>query len=102
MGIDADRHLADDAIESYIMGSLEEDALDEAEQHLLICETCRERMVQWDCYIRAMKAASRHLSETPKRRWNSRVLLPAFIFCALWISTAAVKYGQANHYRPTE
>jgi len=93
MRIDAGRHLADDVIESYLMGSLPEDELAEAEQHLVICETCRERVVQWDSYIRAMKDASRRLAEMPKRQWNYRVLLPAFLFCALLIVAAAIHYG---------
>ena len=93
MRIDADRHLADDVIESYLRGSLPEDPLAEAEQHLLICETCRERMVQWDGYMRAMKDASRRLTEKPKRQWNYRVLLPAFLLCAILIVAAAVRYG---------
>ncbi len=93
MRIDADRHLADDVIESYLRGALPEDTLSEAEQHLLICETCRERMVQWDGYIRAMKDASRRLAEKPKRQWNYRVLLPAFLFCAFLIVAAAIRYG---------
>ncbi len=102
MGIEADRHLADDSIESYILGSLRREELDEADQHLLICDACRERVGQLDGYVRAMKDASQRLAETPKRHWNFRVLLPAFIFCALLITAAAVKYGSGRRDQPAE
>lgn len=92
MHIDIDHHIEETTLERYSMGSLEEEAATEVEQHLLLCEACQTRVTQADIYIRSMKRAVPELPAAPERwRWNFRLLLPAFAVCALLIAAAVVR-----------
>jgi hypothetical protein len=51
------RHIDDDALEAYSLGRLA--AVEPAEEHLLVCADCRERLAQWDEYVRAIRDACR-------------------------------------------
>jgi hypothetical protein len=79
-------HLEDSAVEGYAMRSLSEDATAAVEQHLLICEPCRDRVTEADVYIRAMKGAVQRLQAEPERaRWNFK-LFPVFAFGAVAVA----------------
>jgi hypothetical protein len=45
MGID---HIPDAVLEEYSVGRLEEPMLGQVEEHLLICEQCRQRVTEFD------------------------------------------------------
>jgi hypothetical protein len=76
-------HLEDSAVEGYAMRSLSEDATAAVEQHLLVCEPCRDRVTDADAYVRGMNGAARRLQAEPERvRWNFR-LFPVFAFSAV-------------------
>jgi hypothetical protein len=51
----------DDDLENYSIGALPEEAAARLEQHLLICEVCRMRLVGAEEYTVAMKYAAREL-----------------------------------------
>lgn len=53
----ASRHISDDDLELYAMDRLTEAEAAPVEEHLLVCEGCRERLAEWDEYVRAMRAA---------------------------------------------
>jgi anti-sigma factor RsiW len=53
----ATRHICDDDLELYAMDRLDETDAAPVEEHLLVCEGCRERLAEWDEYVRAMLAA---------------------------------------------
>ncbi len=85
------RHLEEDTVERYAMNSLPEDAAGEVEQHLLICEPCRDRVSEADGFARAMKGASQLLPAEPERsRWSFRFPIAAFAFSAALIALLAV------------
>ncbi len=79
MKIEEVPHLDENAIEGYAMRSLDLDAAAEVEQHLLFCEICRDRILEADAYILAMKRATPRLPiEVERQRWGFRFLAPAF------------------------
>ena len=42
------QHISDEALELYSEGALEEPVLGQVEEHLLICERCRQRLTEFD------------------------------------------------------
>jgi anti-sigma factor RsiW len=50
-------HITDEDLELYALDRLAEAAAAPVEEHLLVCAECRDRLVEWDEYIRAMRAA---------------------------------------------
>jgi anti-sigma factor RsiW len=76
-------HCTDDALELYALGRLEVSRTEALEEHLLICEPCRERLDETDIFVRAMKgAAARLRAERKAESFTARVArsfrLPAF------------------------
>lgn len=55
-------HLGDDRLESYAMGRLGEDESAPVEEHLLTCQSCRDRLTEYDAYTRAMREACRQIT----------------------------------------
>src|ERR1700676_2690893 len=90
MQIDADRHIEEDVAEGYAMRSLPRDLAALVEQHLFVCETCRDRVTDADAFVRAMKSATPRLGvKAAKSHWNFGLLLPFFAVCALLITGLA-------------
>ncbi len=50
-------HIADDLLEAYAVSRLADADLAFVEEHLLICQNCRERMRQTESYIAALRGA---------------------------------------------
>jgi hypothetical protein len=84
------RHLEDSAVESYAMRSLPDPSAAEVEQHLLICQDCRDRVAETDAYFRAIRMAARRLQAEPEPARFSLKLFPAFAFCALTLAMAGI------------
>jgi len=57
MNADLDRHFPAEVWEEYVLGMRSEEDCKLLEEHLLICSTCQDLLVQADEYIRIMKAA---------------------------------------------
>jgi anti-sigma factor RsiW len=53
-----DSHIPDDRLDEYAVVRLDEPAAAEIEEHLLVCEYCRERLALIDQIIRAVRAAA--------------------------------------------
>jgi hypothetical protein len=69
-------HADEGQFERYSLGALDETDLARVEEHLLICEACRERLQQADVYTAAMRGAARSLrveaefrARQPARSW---------------------------------
>lgn len=100
------RHVGEADLESYSMRVLSQDASARVEEHLLICEACRGRLVEADMYVAAMKAATRDLpyqehapepSRWPwSRRWRWPQIIPAFAAVAA-IAIAVVALPLPRH-----
>ena len=50
-------HATDDTLERHSMRSLPAPESDRLEEHLLVCQSCRDRLTATDEYVAAMKAA---------------------------------------------
>ena len=62
-------HLSEEILEEYAFERLGERQLAPVEEHLLVCEDCRQLLAGVDQYIRLMKNSSGTLApETPQRR----------------------------------
>jgi hypothetical protein len=68
------QHAGEADLESYSMRALSREASARVEEHLLICETCRGRLVEADQYVAAMKDAARDLprQERAPEPWHWR------------------------------
>ena len=62
MATAADRHIDEETTEKYAMGKLSARAAALIEEHLLICEPCRQAVAASDAYVAAI-AAYRALTE---------------------------------------
>jgi hypothetical protein len=96
------QHVGEADLESYSMHALLREECARVEEHLLICETCRGRLVEADDYVAAMKDAARDLprqqpSPDPWRwRWRWPSLVPAFAVVAV-IAVAVVALPLTRH-----
>jgi anti-sigma factor RsiW len=58
----ARNHIAEDTLERYVMARLSEAELVPVEEHLLICQDCRERVAWLDDFVGAVRSAARAAS----------------------------------------
>ena len=58
-------HPTDALLEQYAIGKLDEPDLGFVEEHLLVCEQCRDRLTEQDDFVRATRAAARQLRDVP-------------------------------------
>jgi hypothetical protein len=97
------QHVGEADLESYSMRALSPEASARVEEHLLICETCRGRLVEADEYVAAMKDAARDLPRQEPApepwRWRWPHLIPAFAAVAL-ITIAVVALPLNRHATP--
>jgi hypothetical protein len=78
-----DYHLRDEDFESFSMGTLSGDQLDRVEQHLLICQPCRQRVQESDAFVAAIKQAATRLRAPKPRFWGFRRLVPVLAAAGL-------------------
>jgi hypothetical protein len=63
-------HIEEDLLEEYALGRLEDEAvIDKIEEHLLICEVCRNQRIQAEAYAIDVRAA---LIRFEAERWKKR------------------------------
>ncbi len=66
-------HITEEWLELYALGRLPEEKAEVLEEHILICEGCRERLDGADAYVRAMRSgAARLRREEAPRKMASR------------------------------
>ena len=61
-------HLHEDVIEKYSRQQISEEESATFEEHLLMCEACRERVIESDIYIPAMERAAFQIRGAPEKR----------------------------------
>jgi len=75
MAIPLQRHLEEEAAEKYSMGKVSARKRAEIDTHLLICESCRQKVSAADEYVVAMRnAAAKLRKEAPKPKARLRDL----------------------------
>jgi predicted anti-sigma-YlaC factor YlaD len=53
-----ENHIDEDVLECYALGRIQdEERLAPIEEHLLVCESCRDRLGEMDQYLAVMKSA---------------------------------------------
>lgn len=76
----------DDRIEQYSMGTLPESEIDELEEHLLVCESCQERLSQEDAFRSGMRSAALRV----RRESQGRIRFFPRLFPALACAAAVL------------
>lgn len=76
MRLEINRHLDEQEIEKYSLGYISEEESSRFEEHLLVCESCQDRVSESDSYVSTMQSASARIRQaelrTQERRWVSR------------------------------
>jgi hypothetical protein len=71
--LEPDRHAEEDELERYSLGEVASDECARLEEHLLVCEACRERLAGHDLFTRSFAGAAADWRaghpEVEKRRW---------------------------------
>jgi hypothetical protein len=57
-------HISEDDLEQYAMRTMPEAELDHLEGHLLVCSECRDRLVETEQYVTAIRAAAARLRDS--------------------------------------
>jgi hypothetical protein len=66
-------HAGTEALESYSVGGLPDEEL---EEHMLVCDDCRERLGETETYLQAMRSAAAQLRRAKHRRgWMLRIAM---------------------------
>ena len=81
-------HADEEQLERYSLSALEETDLARVEEHLLICETCRERLEEADVYATAMRGAAQSL----RMETQFRARQPVKPWFPLWSDALAVGF----------
>ncbi len=84
-------HPSEEVLELYALGRLEEDRLGPVEEHLLVCEDCRQAVEQADEYARVMRAAL----EAERREEGVRTGAGFWSRKPLWAGSLALAAGLA-------
>src|SRR5713101_5266782 len=79
-------HIDDRKLDAYASGQLPEPLLAEAEEHLLICPDCQQRLVQHDEFVALFREAVQQPAASRSRAWN----LWPFGRTAAWAGALAV------------
>ena len=67
MAFNSNRHMDEDEIEKYSMGAVSEEESARFDEHLLICEFCRNRVTASDDYVVAIEGAALHSRRHERR-----------------------------------
>src|SRR5690242_15795072 len=96
MGTNWSTHIGEEELESYAMASLARDRYTSLEEHLLVCQNCRDRLDAADAYVHSVRAAEQQVKEPEpsKVRWLG--LAPPLV----WTCAAAVLVVGATVFFP--
>lgn len=85
------RHMDVEDIEKYSMGRISEESAAQFEEHLLICQACRDRVTESDRYVRAVRSAARHVRQRDMaRQWSPGFYWRVLAFAAAVLVLAVV------------
>lgn len=87
------RHMDEEELEQYSLGTADSETNTALEEHLLICERCREQLQNTDQHVLAMRSAAQHqreMAERKRRFWEVPLWVPALaaVACGLVIMIA--------------
>ena len=104
MSNDINPHIGAEELEDYAMGRIPEEQAGGLEEHLLICDACRQRLQEYDSYNSAMRHAAAQLVDAPSQPdrspWSFPRLLPAAVALACAVLIAGVAFRYSNSAEP--
>jgi hypothetical protein len=65
MAYEPGTHPSDEVLEQYSVGTLPEDAVEQFEEHLLVCPSCQDRLQAVDRYVRNVRSAVEQINAAP-------------------------------------
>lgn len=96
---ETNRHPDEEQIEKYSLGDLSEEESSRFEEHLLVCESCQNRVTESDNYVSTMQSASARVRREgrsgEKRRWLAARWVPKVAAVAAVLFLAAVGLERA-------
>jgi hypothetical protein len=102
MSNDINPHIGGEEFEAYSLGHIREEQAGRLEEHLLICDTCRQRLEENDSYTSAMRQAAAQLQYSParpeRRPWSFPRLLPTAAALACIVLAVGAALGVALRY----
>jgi hypothetical protein len=90
-------HLDDSQIEAYCQGKVPEPELEELEEHLLTCESCQQRVLEGDAYVKSMRHATARIQvdePKPPKAWMAGGLIPVLGFALVVMGVGTFFYNQ--------
>src|SRR5262245_61394504 len=63
-----EEHSSEESLEMYALGRLRGPELEQLEEHLLICESCQDRLDTTEKYVKAMQGAARRLRQEERSK----------------------------------
>jgi hypothetical protein len=98
-------HIGEDQLERYSVGTLPENAVARVEEHVLLCETCQDKLASIDSWVRSVRRTGVHW--LPEQRGFSRLRqLPrlvtalAAMFVLLLAAGAVLRLNQRGAVAP--
>jgi hypothetical protein len=64
------RHVEEEQLEQYSVGTLPEPDVARVEEHILICETCQYKLNYTDSWVRSIRRVSAQCQPEPERFWH--------------------------------
>jgi len=85
-------HLDETAMDQYALGLMPEDETAGFEEHLLVCDSCQERLAQNDAFVRAIQGAGARFvlaKSTERREWRAPLRLVGALAAGLLMVSGA-------------
>jgi hypothetical protein len=95
------RHVEEDEFERYSMGAATEPESEQIEQHLLVCQACRNRLQEGEIFIQAMRGAAVDLQHEQPQPRRSFWLRPFPAFATAVLALLMVFAGVRLFWNPT-
>jgi len=96
MALDANRHMDAEEIERYSLGSIPGEELPRLEEHLLLCESCRQRITESDVYVASMRQAGRKLHNRNRVRVLRAAALSALVAACIVVFLVTFRPGRQS------
>jgi len=94
------RHMDTEELERYSIGRVSEEEAARVEEHLLVCESCRQSLDEIDAYVTAMsRATTESLQPEFMPRWSLVPLLAA-VACLVVLLSFAVRWPGSQRPPP--
>lgn len=102
--MERNEHVCEDQLESYSIGNLAERHAAHVEEHVLICETCQDRLAEGDSLVRSIRRAALEWPSARKSVWIPWILprvVPVLAALILIVAaTVALRFSRQGAVAP--